>query len=268
MTVVQLRGVSLDYSVKEHTATSIKEYFIQVLRGRRKRKVIRALREVDLEVERAECVGIIGRNGAGKSTMLKVVSGILRPTRGTVSVDGRVAPILELGTGFDYELSGRENIELNALLLGLSRREIKALEESIIDFSGIRRSIEQPVKSYSLGMVARLGFAIATASIPSVLILDEVTAVGDAEFMLRCQRRVDELVSSGTTTLVVSHDETTIRRLCTRCVLLEGGEIRAQGKVDEVLAEYGRRTLHRIDSASGSQSHETEDSALEASSAV
>ena len=197
-----------------------------------------ALRDVTLRVERGETLGIVGRNGAGKSTLLKVISRVLMPTQGRCVVRGRVAPMLELGTGFDYELTGRENVYLNAMLLGHSRREIDAKYDGIVEFSGVGDFIRSPVRNYSSGMLARLAFSILTAWTPDVLLLDEFLAVGDLHFVRRCEDRMAELKSAGTTLLLVSHSPDMIRQNCERCLWLEGGRVVADGAPEEVLALY------------------------------
>ena len=197
-----------------------------------------ALFGVDLEIARGETVALVGANGAGKSTLLKVVSGVLKPTRGDVTRRGFVAPILELGTGFDYELTGFENIYLNAMLLGHPRREIDRRTEQIVDFSGLSDFIHSPIRNYSSGMLARLGFSIATAWVPDLLILDEVLAVGDARFIQRCEAKLKEVQAAGTAVLLVTHDMGSVGRYCDRALWLDKGRIRAQGPADEVLASY------------------------------
>ena len=185
-----------------------------------------------------ETLGIVGRNGAGKSTLLKVISRVLKPTRGQAVVRGRLAPILELGTGFDHELTGLENIYLNALLLGRSRREIDEAVEEIVDFSGLGDFIRSPIRNYSSGMLARLGFSIATAWLPDVLILDEVLAVGDAAFTEKCEARIARFHAAGTTVLFVSHNAAAVRKTCERCIWLDAGQLRADGDPEAVLAAY------------------------------
>jgi ABC-type polysaccharide/polyol phosphate transport system ATPase subunit len=197
-----------------------------------------ALREISLTIRQGERVGVVGRNGAGKSTLLKVISRVLKPSAGAAEIRGRLAPILELGTGFDYELTGLENIYLNALLLGRSRREIDEKIEAIVDFSGLGDFIRTPIRNYSSGMQARLGFSIATAWRPDILVLDEVLSVGDASFNARCKQRLGELHDTGATVLMVSHNAEAVRETCTRCVWLDAGRLRADGATEEVLALY------------------------------
>ena len=198
----------------------------------------RALRDVSFEVAPGEVFAVIGRNGAGKSTLLKVISRVLKPTQGKAEIRGRLAPILELGTGFDYELTGLENIYLNALLLGRSRREIDERIEGIVEFSGLGDFIRTPIRNYSSGMQARLGFSIATAWVPDILILDEVLSVGDAAFTDKCEGRLGEFHEAGTTVLMVSHSPKAVEDNCDRCIWLDAGRLRADGPAREVLDLY------------------------------
>lgn len=236
--VIELRDVSLCYRLAKQKIPSLKEYAIHFVRGSLAYEELWALQGVSLSVAPGETVGIVGRNGAGKSTLLKVISGVLKPTRGKVERRGWVAPILELGTGFDYELTGYENIYLNALLLGRQRREIDERLDEIVEFSGLADFIRSPIRNYSSGMLARLGFAIATAWKPDVLILDEVLAVGDARFLKRCERRIDEFHRAGTTILIVSHDPEAVRKNCERCLWLEKGRLLEDGPTGEILRRY------------------------------
>jgi ABC-2 type transport system ATP-binding protein len=236
--VVHLDAVSLRYRLAKQRIPSIKEYAIHWMRGALTYESLWALREVDLVVRRGERVGIVGRNGAGKSTLLKVISGVLKPTTGKAEVAGRISPILELGTGFDHELTGYENIYLNALLLGRSRREIDGKVADIVQFSGLEDFIRSPIRNYSTGMLARLGFSVATAWTPDLLILDEVLAVGDARFVRRSMAKIAEMQRAGTTLLLVSHALESIRGECERTLWLDEGRIRADGPTEEVLAEY------------------------------
>lgn len=237
-TVIELRDVGLCYRLAKQRIPSIKEYAIHWLKGALSYEKLWALRNVSLSIGRGESVGIVGHNGAGKSTLLKVVSRVLKPTEGRVEVRGLVAPILELGTGFDHELTGFENIYLNGLLLGHTRREVDEKLEEIIAFSGLEPFIHSPIRNYSSGMMARLGFSIATAWIPDVLILDEVLSVGDAEFLSRCKRRLDRFHEAGTTLLLVSHSPANIRENCTRCIWLDHGRLMSDGPADETLSRY------------------------------
>jgi ABC-type polysaccharide/polyol phosphate transport system ATPase subunit len=239
---IVITDVSLRYRLAKQRMPSLKEFAIHWLKGALRYETLWALRGVSVTVERGEKLGLIGPNGAGKSTLLKVISGILKPTTGSLKVSGLIAPILELGTGFDYELTGRENLFLNALLLGHTRREVEAAADDIIEFSELGDFIDAPVRNYSSGMLARLGFAIATAWKPDILILDEVLAVGDTHFRLKSERRMKSLHDAGTTMIMVSHEGLAVRRNCTRCLWLDHGAVRGDGPVDEVVDAYESAT--------------------------
>jgi ABC-2 type transport system ATP-binding protein len=236
--LVALDGVGLCYRLAKQRASSFKEYAIHWVKGSLTHVDLWALRDVSFRIERGERVAVVGRNGAGKSTLFKVISRVLRPTRGTVTVVGSVAPILELGTGFDQELTGLENVFLNALLLGHPRREIQERVDSIVEFSGIGELIHSPIRNYSSGMVARLGFSIATAWQPDLLLLDEVLGVGDVSFLRKCQQRLAELRDAGSTLLFVSHDVAAVQNGADRCLWLDQGRLVADGPTAEVVDRY------------------------------
>ena len=237
---IRLEGVSLCYRLAKQRVPSIKEYAIHFLRGSLSYEQLWALRDIDLTVRRGETLGIVGRNGAGKSTLLKVISKVMKPTKGSARIQGRIAPILELGSGFDYELTGLENVFLNALLLGHTKREIQAKLDEIVDFSGLGDFIRSPLRNYSSGMQARLGFSIATAWVPDILILDEVLSVGDATFTHKCEERIRSFHDSGATVLIVSHATQAITKNCTRCIWLDDGQMKAEGPAREVVKLYLR----------------------------
>ena len=224
--------------------------------ARRHAEVFWALQHVSFEVHRGASVGVIGRNGAGKSTLLKLLAGITAPTRGRIVIDGRVAALIEVGSGFHPELTGRENVFLSGAILGMRRREIAAKLERIVEFAGVQQFIDTPVKWYSSGMYVRLGFAVAAHLEADILLVDEVLAVGDAEFQVKCLQRIQELRDQGTTSLFISHDLTAVERLCDSAVLLEAGTIAATGTPAEVVATYHRR-LALWDPASGQTSIES-----------
>ncbi|HEY3566859.1 MAG TPA: ABC transporter ATP-binding protein [Thermoanaerobaculia bacterium] len=237
---IRLDGVSLCYRLAKQRIPSFKEYAIHFLRGSLAYEQLWALKDLDLTVVRGETLGIIGRNGAGKSTLLKVISRVLKPSKGTATINGRIAPILELGSGFDYELTGLENVYLNALLLGHTRKEIIAKMDEIVAFSGLGDFIRSPLRNYSSGMQARLGFSIATAWVPDILILDEVLAVGDATFTDRCEERLRSFRQAGATVLLVSHNTSAVVKNCTRCIWLDDGRMKADGKAEEIVRLYMR----------------------------
>jgi ABC-type polysaccharide/polyol phosphate transport system ATPase subunit len=240
MNPVVLRGVQVDLLVQRHGLGSIKEYLV-TLGSKRLLAPRRVLHDIDLEVRAGECFGIVGRNGSGKSTLLRVIAGIIEPTAGTVSVRGRVAPMLALGVGLEPELSGWENVDLCATLLGLDRDGVAQAKAYTRSFSGLTESdLAMQVKRYSTGMTARLGFSIATANDPDVLLVDEVLAVGDAAFQRQCYARIDELKRAGCTVLFVSHSLGEVQRLCDRAACMEAGTIVKVGHPHEVGVHYHR----------------------------
>lgn len=233
-----LEHASVRYRSSEEPYWSFKEFVIRALQNRLKLMDFWALDDISLTIEKGETFGIIGRNGAGKSTLLKLIARVLSPTNGKVITSGRVAPLLELGAGFHAELTGRENLFLNGTLLGHPLREIKEHIPEILDFAQINGYIDSPLRTYSSGMVARLGFAIATSWIPEILILDEVLAVGDEEFKKKCYSRIDKFRSLGSTILLVTHDIKLIQKQCDRAVWLDKGSVNAIGTVKFVTDAY------------------------------
>ena len=250
-----------EYSGDTMLREALVRAFSRLGRGRPpKEQDIWALNDVSFDVEQGEVLGIIGRNGAGKSTLLKLLSRITYPTSGSLQVSGRVASLLEVGTGFHEELTGRENIFLNGSILGMKKREIERRLDEIIAFSGVETFIDTPIKRYSSGMRLRLGFAVAAHLSPDILLVDEVLAVGDADFQKKCLNTMDDLRSSGRTVLFVSHNMAAIESLCRRCVWIDAGSIRADGEARTVVGEYmrtfaqastGRVVLENIESRSG-----------------
>ena len=236
--VIVLDSVSVRYRVPHERIVSFKEFAIRWMRRQVTYTDFWALRDVSLEVRPGETVGIVGANGAGKSTLLKVIARVLRPTGGRARVNGRVAPLLELGAGFDPELTGRENIYLNGAILGCSRREMDSKVDRILEFAEVGEFIDAPLRTYSTGMTARLGFAVATDADPDIVIVDEVLAVGDEAFQRKCLARLDAFRSKGITILLVSHNAELIRSLCHRVLWLNRGQARALGPADDVLAQY------------------------------
>ncbi len=224
--------------------------------ARRHAETFWALQQIGFEVRRGASMGVIGRNGAGKSTLLKLLAGITAPTRGRIVLQGRVAALIEVGSGFHPELTGRENVFLSGAILGMRRREISAKLERIVEFAGVQAFIDTPVKWYSSGMYVRLGFAVAAHLEADILLVDEVLAVGDAEFQVKCLQRIQELRDEGTTSLFISHDLTAVERLCDSALLLEAGAVAATGSPAEVVAAYHRR-LALWDPGSGQTSIES-----------
>ena len=235
MNVIELHGVSVRY--REKKIRSLKEAVVRFHAHRRSGHFY-ALHDVSLAIHHGEAVGIIGPNGAGKSTLLRVAAGIIPPSMGVAVSRGHVAPVMELGTGFEAELSGRENIFFNGALLGLSREYMRSRMDEIIAFSGIQDFIDSPLRTYSTGMVARLAFAVATSIEAETMLLDEILAVGDAAFRSRCHARIERFVGNGATVVVVSHDMDILEGLCTRAIWVAGGRIVADGAAAEVIARY------------------------------
>lgn len=236
--MIDIENVSMTYRMTKQRIVSIKEYMVALLTHRLQYESFHAISDVSLHVNRGEVIGLIGKNGAGKSTMLKLIAGIMKPTKGKISIYGSIAPMLELGSGFDPELTGRENIYLNGAILGYNKAFLREKYQEIADFSGLGEFIEQPIRIYSSGMVMRLAFSIATVIEPEILIVDEILAVGDAEFREKSKARMLELMSGGTTVLMVSHSIEQIRELCDRAVWLEHGRVKMVGKTDEVCTAY------------------------------
>lgn len=237
-TIIEVKDVSMRFRMANDRISSIKEYVIAKLKGKLQYNEFEALRHVSFDVKKGEVVGLIGHNGAGKSTILKVISGILKPTEGSVVVHGNVAPMLELGSGFDFDMTGRENIFLNGAILGYSEELLKSRYDEIVAFSEIGQFIDIPLRNYSSGMIARLAFSVATVVVPEVLIVDEVLAVGDAAFQEKSRARMMELMSGGTTVLFVSHSLPQIREMCSRVVWLDHGEVKMFGGTQQVCDAY------------------------------
>ncbi len=235
---VQVQNVTMRFNMVGEKVDSIKEYVLKLLKREIRHEEFTALSDVSFEVKRGEIFGIVGLNGSGKSTMLKIISGILKPTEGTAKVNGTLSPMIELGAGFDPDLTGRENIYLNGSILGYSKEFMDSVRDEIIDFAGIGDFIDMQIKNYSSGMQARLGFAVATVVKPQVLICDEVLAVGDYKFQEKCEKRIQELMSGDTTVILVSHLIDQIRELCTRVLWLEKGHVRAIGETQEICDLY------------------------------
>ncbi|TGE33796.1 ABC transporter ATP-binding protein [Desulfosporosinus sp. Sb-LF] len=236
--MIEVDRVSMMYNRSSERVDNIKEYVVKLLKRQLMFEEFWALRDVTFNVKKGEAVGIVGLNGSGKSTLLKLIAQIMKPTKGAVSIYGTVAPLIELGAGFDMDLSARENIFLNGTVLGYSRRQIRGMFEGIMDFSELWDFVDSPLKNYSSGMVARLGFAIATASLPDILIVDEILGVGDYKFQEKCQKRMNEIIGNGATVLFVSHSIKQVRELCTRVIWLEKGRIVMNDMVDVVCKKY------------------------------
>jgi len=236
--VVTIENVSVRYRLPRDPVHSIKDFAIRWMKRKMVYDYFSALNDVTLDVRRREVLGIVGHNGAGKSTLLKLIARVLMPTEGRVTVRGRVAPLLELGAGFDREMTGRENIYLNGAVLGYRRADIDARFDRIVDFAGVREFIDMPLRTYSSGMIARLGFSVATDIPPGILIVDEILSVGDAEFTRKSGDRIRELHDQSEAVLMVSHNLKLMREMCQRVAWLHHGRLMAVGPPDEVVDQY------------------------------
>lgn len=237
-TVIEVSDVTMRFRMNSDKILSLKEFVTTALRGKLEYQEFTALNHVSFKVKKGETLGLIGRNGAGKSTMLKIISGILKPTSGGVTCRGNVVPMLELGSGFDMDLTGRENIFLNGAILGYSEEFLLEKYGEIVEFSELEDFIGTPIRNYSSGMLARLAFSIATVVKPEVLIVDEILSVGDVAFQEKSRKRMMELMGGGTTVLFVSHSIEQIREMCRRVVWLEQGKVRMMGEAGEVCDVY------------------------------
>lgn len=235
---MKVEHVSMKFNLSSEKVDSIKEYVIKMIKKELMYQEFWALRDISFEVKKGDRVGIMGLNGAGKSTLLKVVSGVLKATEGNVETHGKIAPLLELGAGFDNQYTGAENIFLYGAMLGYSKEFLEEKYDEIVEFSELGSFINVPVKNYSSGMRARLGFSVATIVEPDILILDEVLSVGDAKFRKKCERRVQSMFDKGVTVIFVSHSTQQVLRMCNKGILLEQGRLIAQGDVDEVVSFY------------------------------
>ena len=237
--IIQVNDVSMRFNLAKEKSESLKEYFLQIAHGKLKFDEFYALKNVSLTVQPGDFYGLIGLNGSGKSTLLKVISGVYKPTTGNCVVRGTIAPLIELGAGFDPELTARENIYLNGALLGYTKEFIDASFDDIIEFAELKDFVDMPLKNFSSGMVARIAFAIATITEPDILIVDETLSVGDVFFQQKCERRIQHFIESGdVTVLFVSHSMEQVERICQRAVWIEKGDLRMDGPVDEVCKAY------------------------------
>ena len=236
--MIEVKNVKMKFKMSDEPLNSLKEIFTKAVTGKLKFNEFLAMDDISFNVEKGETLGLIGSNGAGKSTTLKVISGILKPTEGKVIVRGNIVPMLELGAGFDLELTGKENIYLNGAILGYTKEYLESKYEEIVDFAEIREFIDMPIRNYSSGMMARLAFSIASVVQPEILIVDEILAVGDVKFQEKSYKRMRELMSGGATVLFVSHDLRKIEQLCDHVVWLEKGHVKQYGEAKEVCAAY------------------------------
>lgn len=241
-TDIAVEHVTMEFRRAKDEASSLKEWMVRVLRKEHKYELFKALDDVSFTIQKGEVAGIIGTNGSGKSTLLKIIAGALIPTAGNVLVDRRKVQLLTLGTGFDYELTGRENVYLNGAIIGYTKEYIDQKYEEIVRFAELEGFMEEKVRNYSSGMVSRLGFAIATVrDTPEILILDEVLSVGDMFFRKKSEARIREMIHGGSTVLIVSHSTSVIRNNCTKAVWIEKGRLRALGKPNEICDAYENR---------------------------
>lgn len=235
---IEINNMSMLFNLNSEKVDNLKEYFIKFVTHKLHYNEFWALKNINLTVEKGDRVGILGFNGAGKSTMLKVIAGVLKPTEGTVKTHGVIAPMIELGAGFDMNYSGKENIFLYGATMGYSRKFIQEKYDEIVEFSELKDFINVPVKNYSSGMKARLGFAIASAVDPEILILDEVLSVGDAKFRKKSEKKILSLFDKNVTVLFVSHNVDQVLRICNKAIILDHGQIIAQGDAQEVCNQY------------------------------
>ena len=237
--IIVINHVSMMFNIASEQLNSLKEYFIKLAKRELHFKKFMALEDIDFVVNRGEQYGIVGTNGSGKSTLLKIIAGVLEPSEGRVAIGGTIAPLIELGAGFDMELTARENIYLNGALLGYSKEFIDDRFDEIVDFAEVRDFLDTPMKNYSSGMIARVAFSVATATIPDILVVDEALSVGDFLFQEKCERRISELVNDhGTTLLFVSHSIEQVERVCNKAVWIEKGHMRQIGDVKAVCEAY------------------------------
>ena len=240
--IIQVNNVSMRFNLAKEKSDSLKEYFLQLAHGKLHFDEFYALHDVNLTVQLGDFYGLIGLNGSGKSTLLKVISGVYKPSGGSCTVRGTIAPLIELGAGFDMDLTARENIYLNGAVLGFTPKYIDSTFDEIVEFSELREFLDVPLKNYSSGMVARIAFAIATITKPDILIADEILSVGDFLFQQKCEERMQQLMSGGTTVILVSHSIEQIERMCNRVAWLEHGRIKMNGPTEEVCAAYKKTT--------------------------
>ena len=232
--MVEVEDVSIRFNLEKERVNSIKEYILRRMKGKIEYDEFWALKNVSFQVEKGDSVGLVGLNGSGKSTLLKVIAGVLKPTKGEVKIHGTIAPLIELGAGFDFDLTGRENVFLNGSILGYSRKQMMEYYDDIVEFSELSEFMDVPVKNYSSGMLSRLAFAIATIGKPDILIVDEVLSVGDFRFQQKCEQRIQNMIGDETTVLFVSHSIEQVKTICRRAVWLEKGQVKMIGTSEEV----------------------------------
>lgn len=237
-TVIEVNHVTIRFNLANQKVDNLKEYMIRLIKKELVFQEFLAVKNISFQIKQGEAWGIIGANGSGKSTLLKAISGILKPYKGTIRVYGSIAPLIELGSGFDQNLTARENIYLNGCVLGHTEKYMREHFDEIVAFAELQEFLDSPIKNYSSGMKARLGFAVATMVRPDILIVDEILSVGDYAFRKKCEQRMEEMLSGGTTLLYVSHSLEEVKRLCSHAIWLEKGEIHRIGKAKEVCEAY------------------------------
>ncbi|MBP9667437.1 ABC transporter ATP-binding protein [Candidatus Saccharibacteria bacterium] len=242
---VSVKHISKDFRLPHEKVSSVKGMFVSAFRRKRTVEVQHALKDISFDIKKGEFFGIVGRNGSGKSTLLKIITGIYQPTKGTISLAGKLVPFIELGVGFNPELSGRENVYLNGALLGFSDAEIDAMYDDIVAFAELEKFMDQKLKNYSSGMQVRLAFSVATRAKSDILLIDEVLAVGDADFQRKCFNYFKELKKSRTTVIFVTHDMEAVREYCDRAILIEKSTIIKQGKASDVAKSYSRLFMRK-----------------------
>ena len=238
--MIKVDHVSMQFNLASEKVDSLKEYIIKTIKRQISYNTFWALEDVSFEVKRGEALGLIGLNGSGKSTMLKIIAGVMKPTKGHVEVYGGMAPLIELGAGFDFDLTARENVFLNGAILGHSRKEMESHYNDIVEFSELGPFMDTPVKNFSSGMISRLAFGIATIGTPEVLIVDEVLSVGDFRFQQKCEARIKNMLAAGTTLLFVSHSIGQVKDLCDKVVWLDHGHMKAFGDAETYCDQYAR----------------------------
>lgn len=237
--MIKVNNVSMKFNLGIEKNFSLKQFFIDIFKFKKKEKnEFWALSDIDFEVKKGEVVGFVGSNGAGKSTLLKVIAGVMKPTKGNVQVSGNICPMIELGAGFDMDLTARENIYLNGAVLGYSKEFIEEKFNEIVEFSELREFLDVPVRNFSSGMVARLAFSVATIVDPEILIVDEILSVGDIAFQQKSENKMRSMIGGGTTVLFVSHSVEQIKKLCNRVVWLDHGKVKKIGLAEEICEEY------------------------------
>lgn len=236
--VIEVENVSMDFYRRDEKVDNLKEFFVRIVKGKLERKKERILENISFELKKGESIALIGHNGAGKSTLLKIISDIIEPTEGTVRTHGVIAPLLNLGAGFDYEATGKENVYLNGAILGYSKKELERKYQNIVEFSELGDHMNIPIKNYSSGMVARLGFAIAIDVEPQILLVDEILSVGDENFRRKCAEKIDELRQKGVSFVIVSHNMDQVKKLCQKALWIENSHVMGYGEVNDICAQY------------------------------